>query len=103
MIKKQMETLAHRREELIGRSDAQREALALQARYLVYSMIGLETGIEMVRNIKKKPVIIAAGLAAGLILIKPRRLLKFARTGAVAWRAWGTVAPIVQTLLARRR
>jgi hypothetical protein len=102
MIKKQLGMLTQRREELIGRSDAQREALALQAHYLVYSLAGLETAIAVLRSIKKKPAILA-GLAVGLILIKPRRLFNFVRTGAVAWKAWGTVAPLLQTLLARRR
>lgn len=103
MIKKQMEMLAQRREELIGRSDAQREALALQARYVIYSLTGIEAGIAAIRSIKKKPAILATGLAVVLFVIKPRRLIKVARTGAVAWKAWGSVAPVVQGLLARRR
>lgn len=100
MIEKQLKILAGRRNELIGRSDAQRASLVLQAQSMMYSLTALETGMAVVRSIGKKPAVLA-GLVVGLILIKPRRLLKFVGTSVNTWKSWSAVAPIVQTLLSR--
>lgn len=99
MLKKAV-MLAQRREELLACSTIQRESLALQVQYLMHPLSHVDTGISLIKRIKKSPTLLA-GLAIGLIAIKPRRVFAMLRNGAMAWQTWRTIAPAVQGLLSR--
>lgn len=94
--------LARRRAELIARSTAQRNALSLQGQSLAHTMSNLDQGLALLQRIRNSPTAML-GLAVGLAIIKPRRLLPLLRTGLVAWQALRAIAPLLHDRLVRNR
>ena len=94
--------LAGRRNALIARSAAQRDALSKQSQAMAYTMSTLDHGLGFLQRIKNSPAAIA-GLLAGIALIKPRRLLPLLRTGLIAWQTLHTVAPLLHDQVMRMR
>lgn len=89
------EELARRRELLIARCGAQRNALAMQGHVLVGKLSAFDIGLTLLQRLKKNPGWIA-GLVVGLVVIKPRRLLPLLQSGLLAWQAFYTLAPTLK-------
>ena len=96
-MKKSGETLAQRRERLISRCHAQREELARQRRSLQQSLGMFSSATRLAGQARKSPLLLA-GAAAGLMLIRPRRLFSFLASATMAWQAWQKIAPIIKHL-----
>lgn len=79
-----LEILAQRREELVARSNAQREAFAMQNQAVTGTLSGIDLGMSVFNRIKKSPVMIAA-LVAALVVIKPLRVIPLLRAGVAVW------------------
>jgi hypothetical protein len=78
------EQLASRREALLARSAAQRQLLAELAGDIEYRLGGLDRGINAVRSAARQPLLIAGAIAA-VVLIGPRRLVRWLGRGALLW------------------
>ena len=96
------ELLAWKRQQLIAESTVQRADLVQQLQPLGYRMASLHTGLHIVERLRRHPGWIVA-LAAGLMLLKPRRLASLFRLGSAGLRTWRAVAPTLQGLLDNRR
>ena len=93
---KSSEALARRRELLIARCAAQRNALTVQGQALVEKLSAFDIGLNLFDRFKKNPAWIA-GLAIGLAVIKPRRLLPL----PLRFHQAIPVSPIIQSLACR--
>lgn len=98
---KSSEVLARRRELLIARCAAQRNALTVQGQALVEKLAVFDIGLNLLERLKKNPAWIA-GLLVGLAVIKPRRLLPLLQTGLLVWQALRTLAPALKNVVGRR-
>ena len=98
---KSSEVLARRRELLIARCAAQRNALTVQRQALLEKLAAFDIGLSLFERFKKNPAWIA-GLAVGLAVIKPRRLLPLLQTGLLAWQTLRTLAPALKNIVGRR-
>lgn len=81
MSDRQLE-LAARRNTLIARSAIQREELATIAREIQARLAGIDRGIELARNVARKPAVIAAAIAV-IAFVGPRRLVGLAGRSAL--------------------
>lgn len=97
---KSSEVLARRRELLIARCAAQRNALTVQGQALLEKLAVFDIGRNLFERLKKNPAWIA-GLLVGLVVIKPRRLLPLLQTGLLAWQALRTLAPALKNIVGR--
>jgi hypothetical protein len=95
------EALARRRELLIARCAAQRNALTIQRQILVEKLSAFDIGLNLFERLKKHPAWIA-GLVVGVAVIKPRRLLPLLQTGLLAWQALRTLSPALKNIMERR-
>jgi hypothetical protein len=93
------ELLALKRQMLVAECALQREDLFHQALPLAYTLHSAETGARIVGRVVKHPGWIAA-MAAGLLIIRPRRLSAMLRMGTKSVRTWRQLAPVVQKLMA---
>lgn len=100
-MSKSSEVLARRRELLIARCAAQRNALTVQRQALVEKLSVFDIGQNLFERLKKNPAWIA-GLVVGLVVIKPRRLLPLLQTGLLAWQTLRTLAPALKNIVERR-
>lgn len=98
---KSSEVLARRRELLIARCAAQRNALTVQRQALLEKLSVFDIGLNLFERLKKNPAWIA-GLVVGLVVIKPRRLLPLLQTGLLAWQTLRTLAPALKNIVERR-
>ncbi len=98
---KSSEVLARRRELLIARCAAQRNALTVQRQALLEKLSIFDIGLNLFEKIKKNPAWMA-GLVVGLIVIKPRRLLPLLQTGLLGWQTLRTLAPALKNIVERR-
>lgn len=100
-MSKSSEVLARRRELLIARCAAQRNALTVQGQALMEKLSVFDIGLSLFEKIKRNPAWIA-GLVVGLVVIKPRRLLPLLQTGLLAWQGLRTLAPTLKNIMERR-
>lgn len=96
-MKTRAELLAWKRQRLIAQCIAQRSDFALQMRPLTYTLESVDTGLRIMDRIRRHPGWIAA-IAAGLVMITPRRLSLLLRFGTAALRTWRSIAPSVRML-----
>jgi hypothetical protein len=96
--------LQAKRLALVDRCQQQRWELILQSAQLHHELRFIELGLRTASALRASPILIAA-LAAGLTIIKPRRVIWFLKTGLSSWRMWLKFAPILMPLipLLRRR
>lgn len=78
----------------------QRAELARQLNPLVHTSASISTGLRILDRLRRHPEWIAAG-AAGLMLLKPRRLSAMLRFASHCLRTWRSLAPHLQMLLRR--
>lgn len=97
-----LDLLAQRRQQLQARLALQREALAIQSIRLGRSFETIDAGMRIVDRLRNSPGLVVA-LAGGLLLLKPRRLLRMAQTGMAISRGWRLAAPLLARLLAAPR
>jgi hypothetical protein len=71
-----------RREALRAHCAVQRIHLGDETRHLEAKLAGVDRAINVVRNIARQPLLIAAGVAV-LAFIGPRRIVRLAGRGAV--------------------
>jgi hypothetical protein len=99
------QALARRREELVAISGMQRRSLQAQGQSLKSSLAVADAGILLLSRIRTNPLLMA-GLALTVVLIKPRRLAEWLRTGSTLWRTVRVIvpfiAPMVQRFMAHR-
>lgn len=100
-MKTRAELLAWKRQQLIAESIAQRADLALQLQPLGHRLDALNTGLRIVDRVRRHPGWLVA-LAAGVMLVTPRRLSSLMRLGSAGLRTWHSVAPTLRLLLERR-
>jgi hypothetical protein len=74
--------LAERRQALRAQSEIQREHLSRTVEDIETRLAGIDRGIDIVRRVAKKPIVLAGGIAL-VALIGPRRLLRIAGRSAV--------------------
>ncbi|HYD96409.1 MAG TPA: YqjK family protein [Noviherbaspirillum sp.] len=99
-MKTRAELLAWKRQQLLAESHAQRAELAVQLQPLSWRLESVETGMRILRRVRRHPGWIAAG-AAGLVLLTPRRLSSWLRAGAATIRTWRSIAPALRMLSGR--
>jgi len=86
--------LARRRGQLVGRADAQREAIVAAIERQRVWTTPVETGIALFRIVMAHRLVVL-GLAVGMAATRPRGLLRWARR---AWAVYGLVSKIRRTL-----
>lgn len=98
--------LAQRRLELIAQSTRQRAELSQQGQVLLHHLASIDLGLSLIGRIRQQPWLMA-GIAAGLVLLKPQRMIAKVQTGMAMWHSVRKVMPIVlpifQALLAKMR
>lgn len=97
-MKTHAELLALKRQMLQAECALQREDLVQQALPLAYTVHSAETGAKILGRVAKHPGWIAA-VAAGLVIIRPKRLSAMLRMGTKGIRTWRQLAPVVQKLM----
>ena len=76
--------LSQRREALRARCAVQRHQLGESAAEIEEHLGGLDRGIHMVRTVARSPLFITGAISL-LVLIGPRRILRWVTRGALAW------------------
>jgi len=96
---KRQERLALRRQALLLKIQAERGLMSIHYQELRESMgmAGVATGFlgKAGQIARQRPLLGGIALAAILIL-KPRRILSFARSAILGWETWRSIANIVQ-------
>lgn len=92
--------LARRRQTLLSRSAAQRDAIAASSSALGGPMATLDSGVRLLRQLGSHPAWIA-GVLVAIALIKPRRLVRAMEMARTAGTTWNMIEPLVMRL--RRR
>jgi hypothetical protein len=88
------ELLEWKRQRLLAECAAQRHDLAVQLRPMAYTLESVSTGWRILNRIRRHPGWIAV-IAAGLLLVSPRRLSAAFRFGTACLRTWRSVAPML--------
>lgn len=87
-----------RRRALIARIQLQRQQLIWQSAALHHELRFIELGLRAARALRASPLLIAA-VAAGLTILKPRRILYLVKTGLSSWRIWRKFEPVFMPLI----
>lgn len=82
--------LAHKRGRLTAKIQSQREQLVREAWPLQSLAQAADSGAAGLRWLRGHPGTVGAGMALGLIL-RPRRVLRWARRAYLAWRGYTTL------------
>ena len=90
----QLIDIAVRRGRLIERIAGQRALLGQQLQPIRSALHTTDQGIAGVRAgvnfVRQRPGLVAAAVAL-LVILKPRRVLRWGQRGFVAWRTWRTI------------
>lgn len=81
--------LAKKRQHLVAQAQLQRLAVAAQLQVLHKPISLLDTGLNMVRYIKRHPVLVASGGSALLSMLKPSGLSLWLQRGLLTWQLLG--------------
>lgn len=92
---KYSDELVIQRDILLARCATQRNDLSVQGRALRGKLTAFDIGLAMFERLKKNPALIA-GLAVGLVVIQPRRLLIMVQTGLLTWQTVRTFTPALK-------
>lgn len=87
MTRERLIQLAERRARLVERARAERESLAALIGRTDEAASWLATGRKLLDELRKQPLIVAAG-AAFLIALRPRRALGWIAKGWSLWRLY---------------
>ena len=98
----QLIELAHRKERLSARAQAQRRAIAASFQDLGRPIGVADRALEVARFLRAHPALIAAA-AAALFVLRGRGLAGLAGRAFSAWRLWRTISAMVGPLLASWR
>nr|WP_314860825.1 YqjK family protein [uncultured Undibacterium sp.] len=90
--------LQAKRLALVARCQQQRQELIWQSAQLHHELRFIELGLRTASALRASPILIAA-FAAGLTIIKPRRVMWLLKTGLSSWRIWLKFAPIFMPLI----
>lgn len=90
--------LQAKRLALVERCHQQRQELLWQSAQLQHDLRFIELGLRTAKALRASPILIAA-LAAGLTIIKPKRILWLLKTGVSSWRLWLKFAPVLMPLI----
>nr|WP_315482620.1 YqjK family protein [uncultured Undibacterium sp.] len=90
--------LQAKRLALVERCHQQRQELIWQSAQLQHDLRFIELGLRTAKALRASPILIAA-LAAGLTIIKPKRILWLLKTGVSSWRLWLKFAPVLMPLI----
>ncbi len=90
--------LAQRRQLLLQDCAKQREELGVYAQTMRRSLASLDNGISVLQRLRRQPLLVA-GIAFGLIVLKPQRFFKKAQTALAFWQGAQRVLPVVLPLL----
>jgi hypothetical protein len=96
MMETSAESLAQRRRELLARCAEQRSSLRLQMdrwRHTLSPHELAETGLDYVKRYQWW----IAGVAVAVVVLKPRRIREWLKTGTTALTAFRSIQPLVQT------
>lgn len=74
--------LAERRARLRAQCELQRRELRHQAEQIEEQLAGIDRAVAVIRGVTAKPVVISIAIAA-LVLIGPKRALRWATQGAI--------------------
>lgn len=91
--------LALRRETLLLKIQAQRQLLSLQTQdvgeQIAFAEWSFQAGQQLIRLVRHKPL---AGIAvvAGIVAVKPARLLNWFGTSFRLWKIWRQMAPLLK-------
>lgn len=89
---------AQRRQELLLESDQHRQELSVFASSLRRNLATIDHGMSVFERLRRQPILIA-GLAFGIIALKPQRFVKKAQTALVIWQNVQRFMPIVRPLV----
>jgi hypothetical protein len=95
---KRQQQLQAKRLALVERCHQQRQELIWQSAQLQHDLRFIELGLRTAKALRSSPILIAA-LAAGLTIVKPRRVLWLLKTGLSSWRMWLKFAPVLMPLI----
>ena len=94
-------TLALRRQALIRRCERQREALIQHGHELHGLASFVDHTASVLQRLREHPGLVLTGVAAVLMVVKPRRFATAWRSVMAAMRTFSLVAPVVQSLRQR--
>jgi hypothetical protein len=97
-----IEEIRARRAALVARAAVERERAAVQFAHWRPRLALLDRSAAAARAVLAHPEWLAAG-AAVILILRPRRVLAWARNGFLAWRTWRWVARAAHEISARRR
>ena len=92
------EQLQAKRLALVARCQQQRQELIWQSAQLQHDLRFIELGMRATKALRASPLLIAT-LAAGLVIIKPKRIVWLLKTGISSWRLWLKFAPMLMPLI----
>jgi YqjK-like protein len=93
--------LAIHREVMIQRADAQRQTMAAQLHPLRLAALRMDHRIHVAQRVLSSPIVV--GLTAGmLIVIGPRRGLKFIKRSVELWSMWRNWLPRIAARFLKR-
>lgn len=78
------DALARRRTQLLATAAAQRAAFAAQWQGVRPALGIADRGVSLARSVARHPLLVAAA-AAALVIWRPRRALRWAQYGVMAW------------------
>ncbi len=86
--------LAQRRQLLLQDCAKQREELGQYGQQMRRNLASIDHGLSLFARLRQQPLLIA-GIAFGLIVLKPQRMLKKAQTALAIWQGVQRVLPVV--------
>jgi len=78
-----LDELAARRRALVAQSNALRDTLALSAQGLTSTLTFFDIGVAVGRSLGRRPLLLV-GIAAALIVLRPRRIVRGLSTALTA-------------------
>lgn len=98
-MKRRPDQLALRREALLLKIRAQRQLLTLQLQDVKQSTEVAELGYQCASNavgaLRRRPLL-AVAIGAGLLLVKPSKIVSLSRTALNTWQIWKVIAPLIK-------
>jgi len=94
-VKQRAAQLAQRRAALIQRSAAQRAVLAAEVDLIAVRLERIDVRIDAVRRFFRRPWLLLGGVAAALVLLGPRKLIRIGSRGAM-W--FGTTQRVLRLM-----
>lgn len=100
-MRERLIALRERRAHLVAQAEMQRTGVLAMVERAELAMAWFDRASAVAHWLRGQPVLIAAGVAL-LVVLRPRKALKWFATGVSLWRTWKSLRPVIERLAPRQ-